>query len=539
MKTKKKIATIITLLILAATIGVGVYFIVKNLTKEQLPDGSEGMLYRGYIESSVTGSGRTVAQKHEKLGTELKGEVWDVYVKTGDTVSVGDLLLSVNPEDIREDLNDALDVYDDALLSVNTIQTKINNLSVKAPFTGKIVSVTEQSEGTYVSEESVFATIVDDSTMKLSAYFSYGYIDQIKVGQQALVSIPATTSNLTGTVSNVENVKKITTDGAILFKVDISIENPGTLTKDMIATAVITTDLGDVMPAEYGTLDYNRTQDIILKASGELISKNVNEFYTYNVGTVLGVIQNESLANELASANRTLTSAQETVDDINELLVQTELRSPIDGMVSQVSAVIGDELDASTTPISISNLQTLKIDAEISEIDITKVQMGMPVNITYEATDGMYSLMGEITSLSFEASTNNDMYSSLTKFPCTITIFDPQDLRPDMNVQYSISASVIDNALLAPVSAVVQTDIGPSIYIKPEYAEGFETFPITDERIPEGYVAVAVEVGISDGYNSQILTEIPENAEIYMPNSSLMQQGFDQYGGYGETYYYG
>lgn len=537
MKIKKKIGIGVMVLIFVAIIATGAYYISENLKVEAVPDGYESMLYRGYIESNVSGSGRTVAQEHQALGEELKGEVWDVYVKTGDTVNVGDLLLSVNPEEIKSDLNDALDIYDDATLSVNTIQTKINNLSIKAPFTGKIISVTEQTAGMYVSEESVFATIVDDSIMTLSLYFSYGYIDQIKVSQSATVSIPATTSNLVGTVSNVEQVKKITTDGAILFKVDVQLENPGTLTKDMIATASITTDFGDVMPAEYGMLDYNKTQDIILKASGELITKNVNEFYTYNQGDVLGVIENESLLNELTSANRTLTSALETVNDINALLEQTELRSPITGMVSQVSVVKGDDLDATGIPISISNLETLKIEATISEIDITKVQMGMPVNITYEATDGMYSLMGEITALSYEAEAS-DGYSVMTYFPCTITIFDPQDLRPDMNVQYNISASVIEDALLVPVNAIVQTDIGASLYIKPEYAGDLETFPIIDERIPEGYVAVCVDVGISDGYNSQILTELSDSTEIYIPNSTLVQQGMDQYG-MSNGYYYG
>ena len=529
---KQKIGITVASVVGISIIATGGYFISKNLKQEVVPDGSSQTLFRGMIESFVSGSGRTIAKDHEELGKKLKGDVLEVFVKTGDTVAVGDLLLSVNPEKIREDLNGALDIYDQKLLAVNTTQEKIDGLNITAPFTGKVIKIAEENEGSTVSEGLVYATIADDSTMKLSTYFSYGYIENIKVGQKATVSIPATTSNIEGTVSVVEQVKKISTDGTILFKVVIDIKNSGTLTADMVASATVATDVGDVMPAESGLLEYNKIQDIVLKTSGELISKNVNEHYIYNAGDSLGKIKNTSLNNDLTSALRDLEAAQKTVDEANALLATTELRSPIAGLVSQISVSVGDELtgESTTAPISISNLETLKIDARISEIDITKVSMGMPVTIEYESTDGYFNLMGEITALSLEAEQSNDGNSFMSYFPATVTIQDPQQLRPDMNVQYRISASIVEDALLAPVSAVVQTDIGPSLYIKAEYAEGLETFPIIDETIPEGYVAVSVDVGISDGFNSEILTVLPDNTEIYVPNSEIMPGGGDMGG---------
>lgn len=534
---KQIIGTTFSILIVTGIVGTGGYFINQNINKQTVVSqtGSSGMIYRGLIESIVSGNGKTVAQSRQIVGEKLRGEVTEVFVKTGDNVSVGDLLMTVNPEKVREDLNEALDVLDNAQEELRNANLEYSNLIIKAPFTGKIIEVCDENQGSNISAGMTYATIVDDSIMKLEIYYSYGYVDTIQVGQQAIVSIPATTSNVEGTVSKIDNIKKISPDGTILFKVTIDIKNPGTLTKDMIATAVVKTPQGDVMPAETSVLEYNKTQDIIVKASGELTSKNVHEYYIYNSGDKIGTISdlNNNISNQVKSATRAVESAQETVNENQEILANTELRSTVEGMVSQISVVAGDELsgDGQATPIAISNLDSLKIDIQVSEMDITKVQMGMPVMISYEATDGMNFLEGEITALSLEATQSNDNYSYISYFPATVTIFDPQNLRPDMNVQYNITASFIPDALLVPVSAIVYTDVGASLYIKEEYANGFETFPIIDPSVPNGYVTVAVEVGISDGYNSQILTELPENTEFYMPNSDLNSNGFG--GGYG------
>jgi hypothetical protein len=114
------------------------------------------------------------------------------------------------------------------------------------------------------------ATLVDDSKMKLTLYFNYAYQDVISKGQPAVVSIPSTMSQLNGTVSEINYVKKITPEGAILFQAVITVDNPGTLTADMGATAVLTSPSNEtIYPYEAGKLAYNRATDIVTKAAGK------------------------------------------------------------------------------------------------------------------------------------------------------------------------------------------------------------------------------------------------------------------------------
>lgn len=542
VKKKKNLAPLFFTIIIVIFLSIGIYLTIENFKNPaEDPYGSwqsdtVGNVTRGFIESSISGSGLTKAKTKEDLGTDLKGIVNQVYVQTGQSVVAGDLLMSVDPSVLRSELNEVLDEYDVALASVNSINEQIGNLSIKCPFSGKVISCLDQNEGSMVSEGMTYATIVDDTKMKLELFFSYAFIDQIKVGQSATVSIPAATTQVEGTVSAIEAVKKISTSGSMLFKVVIEVENAGTLTSEMTATASIQGENGDIMPAESGLLEYSRVYDIVLKASGELSKKNVNEYYVYNAGDVLGTISNDSLYTELASANRVLESAATSVEEKQLALANTELRATFDGQVSQISVNAGDELTGADgqRPISISNIEELYIDISITEIDITKVEMGMYTSITYEDTDGMQFTDGAISALSLEADTSDNYQGGLTKFPATIKVSNPYTLRPDMNVQYYITASVKENVLLVPVSAVIQTDYGPSLYIKSDNEFSVETFDIIDESIPTGYTVYPVEIGISDGYMSEIIAndEI-ENLEIYIPYNATFSQGSNMgYGGY-------
>ena len=72
------------------------------------------------------------------------------------------------------------------------------------------------------------ATLVDDSKMRLSMYVNYAYQNDIAVGQSAVVSIPASMTQVTGTVEAVNMVRYITPEGSQCFEVVLVMDNPGT-----------------------------------------------------------------------------------------------------------------------------------------------------------------------------------------------------------------------------------------------------------------------------------------------------------------------
>ena len=113
--------------------------------------------------------------------------------------------------------------------------------------------------------------MVNDRQMKLSIYFSAAYSGSIKAGQYASVSIPSAMSEVGGTVSSVESSSHISSDGVKLVRVNITVNNPGTLTKGMAATATVNAGTaGVIYPAESGSLEYISEIAVTSRVSGTI-----------------------------------------------------------------------------------------------------------------------------------------------------------------------------------------------------------------------------------------------------------------------------
>ena len=89
-------------------------------------------------------------------------------------------------------------------------------LTLTAPYAGKLLETAQLTVGDEVSGQKV-ATLVDDTRMRLTQYFSYAYEGELYAGQTVQVSIPALMATVEGTVEKVHMVKRVTSEGSELF----------------------------------------------------------------------------------------------------------------------------------------------------------------------------------------------------------------------------------------------------------------------------------------------------------------------------------
>ena len=219
-----------------------------------------------------------------------------MLVAEGDEVHTGDPLLVIDPTETRKELADAQKELteaergvSDAQLEVSKAQSdlsaaqrKLSRLHITAPFTGKLIPAKDSDDkdvsfrvGEQVSEGQVIGYMVNDRQMKLTLAFSAEYARSIRTGQSATVSIASAMSEVSGTVSSVETAQQISSEGVRVIRVGITVNNPGSLTKGMTATATINTGrLGAIYPANAGTLEYSREEAVTAQMSGEIIKLN-------------------------------------------------------------------------------------------------------------------------------------------------------------------------------------------------------------------------------------------------------------------------
>ena len=550
-KIPKPVKIAITFLVIGGLVAGGVYMVKRTRQTSQDEKPATTIAQRGMLETYIEGDGSIAARKQVELGKDLKGKVTSVAVEPGQYVKTGDILFTVDPtetkkeiETAKKDLLESQRAVDEAASAVNAAQKSVNELSTTAPFTGKFIpqsaaegeTIKTYKNGDELSSGTVLGTMVDDTVMLLPLYFSYAYIDSISKGDEANVSIPASMSQVSGWVDSVERVEKISASGTRLFKVVIAMKNAGTLTSGMIASAEIPTANGSIMPAESGKLEYSREEAVTVKQSGEIASIGTLDYYRFSAGTVLVRQKNDELVRAVETAQRSLANQQQAIAEkqkqiqtLEAQVANSNVTSPMDGVVLKIDTAVDAELVGGTAPCVVADMSSLVVKAQISMNDVNSVSAGQPAVITVQTGAEDITLTGTVESVALQAdeNTNNSGLPTYT----AIIVLDPlpENVSVSMGyyVSYKITTASVDDCIIIPTNALVNTIDGTAVFAKQSEGQTFEeTIPIPEgtEGVPEGYVLVPVQVGLSDSSNVQILSGIDEGTEIFIAGPQDMYE---------------
>lgn len=480
----------------------------------------------GSLATSIEGTGTTVpADSYTVSAASSEAKITGVYVSAGDTVAVGDLLYTQDDSELDDqldeyqsqidDLNDQIDDYNDQL---SDLQETLSELTVTAPFAGRVVDLIAEA-GEDVQKGTQLLTLVDDSRMTLTEYFSYAYEDQIYEGMSAGVSIASLMNTFAGTVTKIEKVERLTAEGTRCFSVTITVANPGALTEGMTGAAWVTSDAGEKLyPAVEGSLEYSSSKSLTAGAAGELLAVNVSDYQKVSAGQTLVTIDGSDSRDQLSSIQKKITQAQERITTYQERMAETEesrgdynVTSEVAGKVIMVNVRVGEVPRSGMTAVAVYNLDNMEISANIDELDIDNIEMGMEVEIVKSASGGENeTYTGTVTEISYEA-TNSD---GVAYFPITVTIPADGALSAGVNVSYYINVGDAEEGVLAPLSALKDTTEGTCLFVKSD-ARPDGAVDLEDGVVPDGFYAVPVEVGSTNSQYARILSGVEEGAEVF------------------------
>lgn len=169
------------------------------------------LVTRDTIQSTVKGSGAASARESVSLNPPVSATVLALHVKEGDRVEKGTVLYELDPaeaqkatEEAKKSLTEAEKGVTAAAERLQAAQKQLSeteeeyqkllaskaDLTVTAPFDGKLVEAASLLPDAEITAGQKLATLVSSNRLKLSLYYSYAYLDQLRVGQEAAVSIP-------------------------------------------------------------------------------------------------------------------------------------------------------------------------------------------------------------------------------------------------------------------------------------------------------------------------------------------------------------
>lgn len=442
----KMIAGILVTAAVVIAVAVILWYFVFRET-EDLGEIMTDTVQLGSIQSMVEGSGMTKARNSASV-TPGSGTILELYVQEGDQVTEGQQLYKMDDTTAREAVTAAQESVDNAQKDLQAVYDKIAELTVKAPHSGNLREVADLKVGDTVNEGDTIATIVNDTKLRLSLYYSYAYEGEIKVGQTAQISIPAIMDSRTGTVEKINKVRFVSPEGATHFEVVFVLDNPGTLTEGMEASAGLTAADGTPIYAyQNGKLEFYETTVVKAKASGPVEQFNLLDYADVKAGQVMVKLGAKNTDEEISTKEEALKSAQEKLKEANDELAKYNAVSPISGTVLSCSLQEGMEVQ-SGQGISIADTTQMIVEINVDERNARYVKAGMMVNIDQYGTP----YMGIVESVSMTASGENGVAS----VPAVVTVdnFDGSMI-PGTYVSYSFVASQSDNCMTVPIAAVM------------------------------------------------------------------------------------
>ena len=199
---------------------------------------------------------------------------------------------------------------------------------------------------------------------------------------------------------------------------------------------------------------------------------------------------------ELASARSQLTSASINVDKAKYNYNQATLVSPIDGVIAALNYKKGDNIMGDSTAkamTSIINNNTLYIEANIEEADISKLKVGDKARVTFDAMDGV-NLVGEISFISLTSETSSN---GIVTYLVRVLLSDlgGNQVREGMTATIDFITAEANGVLAVPVAAVRNVGGNPSV-----------------EMLDGSFVTVVT--GFTDGKKAEIINGLKQGDVI-------------------------
>lgn len=168
----------------------------------------------------------------------------------------------------------------------------------------------------------------------------------------------------------------------------------------------------------------------------------------------LAALQSSGKQQQMKSAQGQLTSAKGKYEGAAAQLAYTEIRSPIDGVVTDRPTYPGETPAPGTPLLTVMDTSSVIARAHIPQSDTTALKPGDAAAI---AAPGGFHVNGKVTLISPALDPNS------TTVEVWIEAANSDDrLRPGTTVSVQIVAQTVNDAILVPVSALLKTPEGES-----------------------------------------------------------------------------
>jgi HlyD family secretion protein len=198
-----------------------------------------------------------------------------------------------------------------------------------------------------------------------------------------------------------------------------------------------------------------------------------------------------------------------------------QMESPIDGVVTVVSATPGDSVQVGQQAVRIDDLSTLYLDVQISEIDIPQVSVGQAVELVFDAYFET-TFNGEVV----EIAPVGQSAQGVVEYNVRISMENADErIKPGMTASVNIVVDQKADIFVVPNDAIVSIDGQETVYVRRNGS--FEAVPVNLGSYSDYYSEV-IEADIEEG--EMLVLNPPRELTGVMPFNGPPGGGFGGFG---------
>jgi multidrug efflux pump subunit AcrA (membrane-fusion protein) len=202
---------------------------------------------------------------------------------------------------------------------------------------------------------------------------------------------------------------------------------------------------------------------------------------------------------EAVKAARTAYEAAEAkVKDAQAAIEDATLFAPFDGVIFKLSVRPQQKVQPSDKLVYLVNTSELRIKAQVTEIDVSKLAKGQPVRVSFDGQPNQF-YQGQVLSLPPRGSSMGGM----NYYEVTVSLEADKEIRPGMLANMHVLIGKKEDVLVIPAAAVQ--------YISPRQS-------LVTVLGPGGTMEQReVEIGINDGIMAQVVSGLEQGEQVVIP----------------------
>ncbi|MCX6032807.1 MAG: efflux RND transporter periplasmic adaptor subunit [Chloroflexi bacterium] len=512
-----KLKRLVPILLVIAVLAAGGYWLYRTRLAPK-PAATASSSYtqvtevkQGNLTSSLSVVGQLAAVQQTDLTFERMNDtskLLTLAVKAGNTVTVGQVLATIDPASYQQALDQARSDLQAAEEKLADLKTPATELQI-----AKADQTIAKAENTLQQAKEDLATLQapDFSSLQDAVANAQDSLTQAQL-QQTLAERDATAKSVRDLQyavgwherrinelqtlvaegkANLEQINLLATEKDALSQaqVDLALAQSRRQAALQLAAAKVTAARETLADAQDALATSQAGGDKLALAKARLAVRDA-EVSLASVKDDRVTLTEGADATTLAAAQADLDKKRLAVTDAEADLAGTKLTAPFSGTILQTNTTPGNLIAANTKILTVADLKGLEVVASIDETTIKRVTQGQTAQVTFDALPGQ-TLRGQVGEVPLQGALQGGVM--VYQVPISLTGAEKLPLLVGMTANVKIQLGQAQNALLVPTLAITRGSSGYQVLVP----------NATD---PQGApTAVPVEVGLSDGVNTQIV----------------------------------